>query len=223
MARERKASPQPFFLKGGPLGVLLIHGFTGSPAEMALVAHYLHRKGLTVSVPLLPGHGTTPEDLNSRRWEEWVSHARSALRELQARCESVFLGGLSLGSLVALELAQADRGIRGVVLYSPPVLMRARLGLSFHLAKRIVRLVPKARYQEDDLRDPAARARLWDYDKLPLIALGQLMRFATRVRAGPRTRSPALPWLSPAFTTRQSTKARRRSLSTAWARRERGS
>jgi carboxylesterase len=193
MSREMKASPEPFFLKGGRVGVLLLHGFTGSPAEMALVAHSLHRNGLSVSVPLLPGHGTTPEDLNRRRWEEWVSHAQSALRELQARCDTVFVGGLSLGSLIALQLALIDRSIRGVVLYSPPVLMKSPPGLSFHLTKRIVRLVPKGRYQEDDLHDPRAPARLCSYDKIPLIALGQVMRLKKKVRASlGRVTCPAL-------------------------------
>jgi carboxylesterase len=193
MSREKKASPEPFFLKGGRVGVLLLHGFTGSPAEMAPVARSLHKKGFTVSAPLLPGHGTTPEDLNRRRWGEWVSHAQSALRELSAECDAVFVGGLSLGSLIALQLALLDRSIRGVVLYSPPLILRSPPRLSFHLAKRFVRVVPKARYQEADLRDPRASARLCSYDRIPLIALGQTMRLAKKVRANLiRVTCPAL-------------------------------
>ena len=53
------------------IGILLVHGFTGSPASMRPWAEYLNQRGYTVKVPLLPGHGTTPEDLNLVKWEEW--------------------------------------------------------------------------------------------------------------------------------------------------------
>jgi carboxylesterase len=183
MSRQAKVTPEPFFLRGGGTGVLLVHGFTGSPAEMALVGRFLHGKGLTVSAPLLPGHGTTPEDLNTRSWQEWVSHAQAALGQLKEACGTVFVGGLSLGSLVAVELAIGDRDIRGVILYSPPLRLRSEPGPAFHIAKRFVRMVPKTDHQEEDLCDPAARARLWDYDRIPLLAMGQVMKLARRARA----------------------------------------
>ena len=53
------------------IGVLLVHGFTGSPASMRPWGEYLHQRGYTVTVPLLPGHGTTPHDLNRVKWQEW--------------------------------------------------------------------------------------------------------------------------------------------------------
>ncbi len=182
MTRQAAVRPDPLVLRGGRTGVLLVHGFTGSPAEMAPIARLLHRKGFTVSVPLLPGHGTTAQDLGTRTWEEWVRHAQAALADLRRSCGSVFVGGFSLGSLIAAELAAGDAEVRGVVLYSPALRLRSEPGLLFHVARRFVRLVPKAQYQQDDTRDPAARSRLWAYDMLPLAALAQVLKLARRVR-----------------------------------------
>lgn len=180
--RGRGVSPGPFLLRGGRTGVLLVHGFTGSAAEMAPVARFLRTRGFTVSAPLLPGHGTTAADLNRRRWEEWVSYAQAALAELQGGCAAVFVAGLSLGSLIAVELAVREARTRGIILYSPALRLRSEPGLAFHLARHFIRTVPTADLQDDDLRDPAARARLWSYDELPLQALSQVLKLARRVR-----------------------------------------
>ena len=83
MAERTRPDPTPFFLEGGPSGALLIHGFTGSPPEMRLVGQYLHERGLTVSAPLLPGHGTSADDLNRCRWSDWTGRAQAALAELR--------------------------------------------------------------------------------------------------------------------------------------------
>ena len=66
--------PSAFILEGGSVGILLIHGFTGSTTEMRLVGEYLNQHDITVSAPCLPGHGTTIEDLNQRQWSDWSSH-----------------------------------------------------------------------------------------------------------------------------------------------------
>jgi carboxylesterase len=107
--------------------VLLVHGFTGSPPEMRLVGDYLHQRGLTVSGPLLPGHGTTVEEMNRCRWTDWTDHVEGALANLQARCETVFAGGLSMGSLLTLYLAAHPPDLPGAILYSPAVVVADRL------------------------------------------------------------------------------------------------
>ena len=85
------------------IGVLLVHGFTGSPASMRPWAEYLNRHGYTVSVPLLPGHGTKVEDLNLVKWQEWPAKAESELQSLLASCEKVFLIGFSMGGNISLK------------------------------------------------------------------------------------------------------------------------
>ena len=74
----------PFFWEGGPTGILLVHGFTATPAEVRLLAKILHERGFTVAGPLLPGHGTKPEDLNRVRWQDWVEEGEKAYRQLAA-------------------------------------------------------------------------------------------------------------------------------------------
>jgi carboxylesterase len=182
MTSGNKPAPTPIFLPGGNTGILLVHGFTGSPPEMSLIAEYLHGKNLTVSAPLLPGHGTTPQDLNRMRWEDWVNHAEATLAEIRSKCETVFVGGLSLGSLIALHLATTEHEIQGIVVYSPAVMLRSSSGILIPIINHFVRLLPKSKLQKDDLFDSSARDQIWDYDQVPLVALGQLLEFGRKVR-----------------------------------------
>ncbi|MBV9092982.1 MAG: alpha/beta fold hydrolase, partial [Streptosporangiaceae bacterium] len=97
---------EPFDADGGPVGVLLCHGFTGSPQTLRPWAEYLAEAGLTVSLPRLPGHGTSWQDLARTTWREWYAEAEAAFGTLTARCEQVFVFGLSLGGCLALRLAE---------------------------------------------------------------------------------------------------------------------
>lgn len=67
-------SPHPIMLDGGPNGLLLIHGFTGSPTEWHYFAPYFHQQDYTVAAIQLPGHGTTAADLNTKTWQDWTGH-----------------------------------------------------------------------------------------------------------------------------------------------------
>ena len=68
MSFSSKLDPSAFILENGPVGALLVHGFTASPTEMRLLGNHLHQRGLTVAAPLLPGHGTNLADLSKQRW-----------------------------------------------------------------------------------------------------------------------------------------------------------
>lgn len=105
---------------GGSVGVLLCHGFTGSPQSMRPWADYLVERGYPVRLPLLPGHGTTWQDLGRTRWPDWYAAAERSYQELSARCDSVFVMGLSMGGTLALRLAeQHGASIAGLVLVNP--------------------------------------------------------------------------------------------------------
>jgi carboxylesterase len=91
--------------KNAHIGVLLVHGFTGSPASMRPWGEFLHSKGYTVRVPLLPGHGTQPEDLNKVKWQEWPAKVEFELSELRKTCDVIFLVGLSMGGGTVLNVA----------------------------------------------------------------------------------------------------------------------
>lgn len=107
---------------GGPTGVLLCHGFTGSPQSLRPWAEYLAKAGLTVSLPRLPGHGTTWQEMARTRWEDWFAEVDRAFDELQQRCDEIFVMGLSMGGCLALRLGE-NRGsaVRGLVLVNPSV------------------------------------------------------------------------------------------------------
>ena len=180
MIRHAHLAPSPFFLDGGPVGVLLIHGFTGSPPEMHVVGDYLHQRGLTVSGPLLPGHGTTVDAMNRCRWTDWTDHVEGALADIQARCEMVFVGGLSMGSVLTLCLAAHHHELPGIVTYSPAVWPADRLIYLTPVLKHLIRRKPKS--DDSDLTDPEAELRLWSYDENPAFAAHELLKLLRRVR-----------------------------------------
>jgi carboxylesterase len=113
---------EPFSHNGSGVAVLLCHGFTGTPQSMRPWGEYLSKLGYTVRVPRLPGHGTTWQELNRTRWEDWYSCVDSAFRSLHQSCQSVVVGGLSMGGALTLQLAQ-EHGprISGLVLVNPAV------------------------------------------------------------------------------------------------------
>src|SRR5215212_1704162 len=82
---------------GGPVGALVLHGFTGSPVTMQPVTDAFVAAGFTVSMPRLPGHGTTIEDMATTGWAEWSAAAEDAYQRLAARCDRVVAAGLSMG------------------------------------------------------------------------------------------------------------------------------
>lgn len=180
MTRHAHLDPSAFFLEGGSVGMLLIHGFTGSPPEMRLVGDYLYQRGLTVSGPLLPGHGTDVDDMNRRRWSEWTTHVERALSDLQSRCSTVFVGGLSMGALLTLYLGARHPEISGLVVYSPAILVANRLIYLTPVLKHFIS--KRGATGESDLTDPEADSRLWSYDEEPVRAAHELLKLQRVVR-----------------------------------------
>ena len=104
------------------IGVLLIHGFTGSPASMTPWGKALSEHGWTIRVPRLPGHGSRWQDMNLTTWEDWYAEAERNLRELHGTCDQVFVCGLSMGGSLTLRLAEKHGSdIAGIVLVNPAV------------------------------------------------------------------------------------------------------
>jgi carboxylesterase len=89
---------EPESIDGGPHGALVLHGFTGNCNSMRGVAHALAAAGFAVELPLLPGHGTTVEEMNTTSWVDWSAAAEEALEKLEARVPGkVVVTGLSMG------------------------------------------------------------------------------------------------------------------------------
>lgn len=180
MTQHAHLDPSAYFLPGGPTGVLLIHGYTGSPTEMRWVGDYLRGRGLTVSAPLLPGHGATPEEMNRRRWTDWTGHVDAALADLRARCERVFVAGLSMGSLLTLYLAAKHPDLPGTIVYSPAVWTADPKIYLSPIARYFIASQPKS--GASDLIDPQADRQLWSYDVNPVGAAAELLKLSFFVR-----------------------------------------
>lgn len=157
---------------------------------MRLVGEYAHQRGCTVLAPLLPGHGTTVEDANRQRWQDWVAHVEAALADLEGRCERVFVGGLSLGSLLTLYLAAHHPQVAGAIPYSPAVRVGDPRIYLAPVLKYVIRRFPKG---GSGPVDPELASRIWCYDDWPVAALHEVIKLSRQVRrALPQVRCPSL-------------------------------
>jgi len=116
-----------FFWNAGETGILLLHGLTATTAEVRPLAKRFHKAGFTVSGVLLPGHGTTPENLNQTSRTEWLAASRMAYLELKKNCSRIIVGGESAGALLALYLASEHPEIKGLLLYAPAMRLASSL------------------------------------------------------------------------------------------------
>lgn len=106
---QESLGPVGYYERQGPDAVLLVHGLTGTPAEMKPVAKRLTRQGFSVMCPALAGHCRSESDLRKSRWQDWYASIARAFEALAAEHERVFVVGLSIGALIAIKLA-ADKG-----------------------------------------------------------------------------------------------------------------
>lgn len=115
---------ETFTYPGGSEGLLLLHGFTATTAEVRLLADYLRPFGYTISAPLLPGHGTSVLDLQETTWDKWTTFVEGAYLDLAGKCEKVAVAGESMGGLLALYLASQYPDIASIVAFAPAVKVR---------------------------------------------------------------------------------------------------
>lgn len=180
---------EPFRHDGGEIGVLLCHGFTGTPQSLRPWADHLAERGLTVSLPLLPGHGTRWQDMQLTGWQDWYAEVDRELRTLTARCSQVFVFGMSMGGALALHLA-AEHGdsVRGIVLVNPSVKADSHQLKAVPVIRHLVPSVPGI--ASDIAKEGSEEV---GYTRTPLHAVYSLSRFWKLVRAGlPQVTQPLL-------------------------------
>jgi carboxylesterase len=125
LTQVKQSSPQPidallgpngFIERKGPVVVLLIHGLTGTPAEMKHFGRIISRKGISVSCPELSGHCKSVKDLQATRWQDWYASMERAFEALKQEFDQVFIAGLSMGALISMLIA-AKKGneVAGIV------------------------------------------------------------------------------------------------------------
>jgi carboxylesterase len=111
---------------GAETAALLVHGFTATPWEMRPLAEFLAEAGIASLAIRLPGHGTSPEDLVGRRWEEWLDAVLDGYQILSKDFQSIYGMGMSTGCLLLLAMAKA-KPMQGLVLFSPYLRVLHRL------------------------------------------------------------------------------------------------
>ena len=161
---------EPWSAPGGPHGVLVLHGFTGNPQSLRGLAEALHAAGFAVELPLLPGHGTSVDDLIDSGWADWSAAAESAYEALAATVDKVVVAGLSMGGSLTLWLATRHPEIAGIVCVNPAVEVGADMvdGIRQMLDGGVDRIPAIG----GDVADPAAREKAYDATPLrPLLSL----------------------------------------------------
>lgn len=163
---------EPYSADGGPVGVLLSHGFTGTSASMRPWAEHLAAAGYTVRVPLLPGHGTSWQDCNRTGWTDWYGAIERSHDELIARCDKVFACGLSMGGTLVTRLAERrPDGVAGLVLVNPSF---GTERLDAKLARFVAWAVPSRPGIGGDVKKPGVAEPA--YDRTPVRAFASLQR-----------------------------------------------
>lgn len=172
---------RPWRLGDGPRGVLLLHGYAGSPPELRRLGEHMAANGWRCSGPALAGHGTTTKDMSKTGWHDWVASARAALDELSRQCSSVAVVGQSMGGTIALHLAATDERVQAVATLAAPV----RLGGPWPVVLPLARFVYPWHHVADPPppadADPADAAHNYSWrSNRTVIELFELMRTVRR-------------------------------------------
>lgn len=166
---------RPFFYEGPREKMcLLIHGFSGSPSDMHPLGEYLRTKGFSVSGMLLPGHGTTPEDMAQTTYQNWYEAVEREYLKLKKDWPSVIPIGLSMGGLLSFHLAHQQQDVSRIVSLSAPIFLGNRkayyaplLRLFYNFHKRKAALNNEKSKSQDGC---------FAYDRIPLSCVGSLLQ-----------------------------------------------
>jgi len=178
MTKLPRASKSGFDLQGGFGQVLLLHGYTGTPYDLRLVADFLHARDFHVVAPLLKGHGTHPRELYNVVLKDWLWQCREALGKFDIE-RPIVVGGLSMGALLSIMLAASNPTIKAVLLFSPAlslgwlhdlVIASARFGILSQ--KTSIKKLSGG----SDIMDKEARAKSPCYREMPVAGLLQFDR-----------------------------------------------
>ena len=162
----------PFFMGGGSSGVLLVHGFTGLPAELFLLGEFLNRQNFTVLCPRLAGHGTDENDLMRTTKDDWFNSVLDGFHILHGVCEKIFVVGHSMGGLLTLKLA-AEKNLSKIVTLAAPIFINDGLGLKNLPPKEFCgnACIIQPRRKLNDVPQAANEV----YKKTPLISVHELV------------------------------------------------
>jgi carboxylesterase len=169
-ARLEAERAYSFRMDGKRIGCLLVHGLTSTPQSMRGFGQYLAEHGIDVEAVLLPGHGTTAEDLETTTWMDWYEAVEAGLRRLRPRCDRLFVCGQSMGGALALRAA-AREPVDGVLTLAGFVFLRDWRVRLVPLLKHVVRW---RKCIGNDIADPEARDEVC-YERMSMRTVEQLI------------------------------------------------
>lgn len=197
---------------GSRIGIMLIHGLTGTPTELSSIAKDLSRYGFTVFCPLMAGHCRSEAELLKTGWRDWYQSVETAYQAFSRYMETIFVGGISAGAVLSLHLAQKHPGqVRGLGLYSTTLKWDGwsipRLSFLLPLVLRLPIIGNRYRFEENypyGLKNERLRDRVHaqmmsgdptaaGFSGTPGRSLRELWRLVDLVKAAlPRTETPTL-------------------------------
>jgi carboxylesterase len=178
-----------YSFEAGPVGVLMLHGFLGSPISSRPLAQYLANQGISVHCPLLPGHGQLPNKLVGVTGRDWLAEAEEGLVTLRQKCDQIFIMGHSMGNVLGAHLALRSNDILGMIMLAPASevpdkRLRHLRWLKYVLPwfyplwmKSLHPLVHERLHEFDptlDLDDPAVQERLPEMTRLPTATIDEM-------------------------------------------------
>jgi carboxylesterase len=178
--------------EGSGAGCLMIHGFCGTPTEFSSLGRHLAESGWTVDCPQLDGHGTSPDDLMGVTREDWRATVLKHYQLLRSQHGTVVVFGLSMGALLALDLA-AQQAVDGLVLMAPALIVRDKLIHFLPIARFFLGHIEMPTLPRGGLVGEDGWQRLWHYEKRPASAIYELWKLQREVK--PRLKSVGCPTL----------------------------
>jgi carboxylesterase len=170
---------EPFLIKRGSVGVLTLHGYTGTPNEMVSLADSLASENYTVLAPRLFGHATNPDDMLRARWWDWIASAEDGLNLLRGCTERQVVMGLSMGGVLALLLA-ARHPIDAVCAFATPCDLPRDPRIKF--LPWVYWMMPRQPKGESDWHDPEVHKTHIDYPYFPTRSIMELQKLIAAMR-----------------------------------------
>ncbi|MCI2254998.1 alpha/beta fold hydrolase [Domibacillus sp. PGB-M46] len=187
MSREYTVIPgaESFYLEGNEIGIVLSHGFIGTPQSVREVAEALNQKGFSVFAPRLKGHGTHQEEMETCTHDDWYNSYSNACRFLKKRGKRIFLMGQSMGGTLTLKFAAAHQDIEGIITINAALTLPSLDYLQYDPAPRFI---PEGApdIKKDGVHEIA-------YEEAPVAAVRELQKLMKEVPSVlHRVRVPAL-------------------------------
>ncbi|MFJ7736261.1 alpha/beta hydrolase [Lysinibacillus sp. NPDC097287] len=165
---------EPFYAEGNHVGILVSHGFTGSPQSMRPLCEAYAGVGYTVCGPLLKGHGTHYEDMAQTTYQDWIHSIEVGYQWLQERCDTIFVTGLSMGGTLSLHMAEKYPEVRGIIPINAAVVLPAMESM---------RHITNVQFLDgigSDIKKPGVTELA--YEKTPVRSINEILNLVEEVR-----------------------------------------